>query len=44
MVRDVRSKMSQEDFDTAWSAGRHMLDEGLDRVIAYALEPDEAPT
>jgi tetratricopeptide (TPR) repeat protein len=44
MIKDCQSRMNKDEFVQSWSVGRQMLDEGLDGVIAYALEPDEAPT
>jgi DNA-binding CsgD family transcriptional regulator/uncharacterized protein HemY len=42
VVKEINSQMKKGDIDQAWSAGRQMLDEGLDQVITYALEPGKA--
>jgi hypothetical protein len=43
LINDTHSQLGENDFAKARSAGRQMLDEGLDGVIAYALEPDKTP-
>jgi predicted ATPase/DNA-binding CsgD family transcriptional regulator len=41
LVREARTHLKNDDFARAWSAGQEMLANGLDKVVAYALEPDE---
>jgi DNA-binding CsgD family transcriptional regulator len=40
IIRETRSLMKEDEFAKAESAGRQLLADGLDQIIAYALEPD----
>ena len=43
MIKEIRSQLKAAEFSAAWSAGMEMLPSGLEKVIAYALEPEDAP-